>query len=260
LASDGTLDTAVVLFSGGPRSTLAAIRTGLRFQRVHLVTMTHKGYSGSTHLAAQAQEIARFFGDPDRFVHRRVPVDRLVRLVTNGHRWRNLKRHGLLSLAPCGLCRLAVHWRALVYCLDNGIEHLADGLVPGVGTRPGGYGPIGLDRLREVHGDFGVHYETPLYDLGVQAEKELERLRFTGAPGEGTGTGGHHGFCKLEKLDALFRRACIGYQRLDRMESRMTAVVDDGLARIRDWTREYAESGARSRLAACLDQGGPWAP
>lgn len=245
--------TAVVLFSGGSDSTLCAIRTGMRFHRVHLLTMTRRGLWGREHVEYQAGRLRKFFGVPEKFVLRFLRTDRLTRHVLYEGYFRHLRRHGLLLASMCGLCKVAFHWRALIYCLEHGIHHVADGAVRVANVYPEQDETILLDRLKALYRTFGVTYETPIYEEGDQTEARLYEMRFIPTPVVKGTKRDLQMVCEQQVLYAMFLRVALRRDSFEEFERRMAAFYAEKLDRVAAWTREWVERRGESRLATLLE-------
>lgn len=248
-----TPTTAAVLYSAGSDSSLVAIRMASRFERIHLLTFRRRGMHGAEHVQAGVRRLTAHVHDPDRFVHRFVGTDRLCRHVMYERYWANVRRHGRMILSMCGLCKVSFHWRALVYCLDHGIRHLADGAVRVANVYPEQNEAIMLGRLRALYGRFGIAYETPIYEDGDRTEQTLYDLRYTRSP-KVKGTRADLQFvCEHQVLYAMFLRTTLPRMPFQEFERRMAALYDEKLDMVEAWTLEYLERGRDSRLAGLLE-------
>lgn len=245
--------TAVVLYSGGSDSTLCAIRTGQRFERVLLLTFTRRGLWGREQVAFQAGRLGRFFGDPGKFTLRFLGTDRLCRHVLYERYLHHLRRHGILAASMGGLCKVSFHWRALVYCLDHGLRHVADGAVRVANVYPEQNEAILLARLRGLYRTFGIEYENPIYEEGDRVEALLHETRFHPTP---VVKGTKHDVqmvCEQQVLYAMFLRVALRRWSFDEFERRMAAFYGEKLDMVEAWTREWVARGHESRLASLIE-------
>jgi len=250
---DATERTAVVLFSGGTASTLTAIRTGRLFDRVHLLTFTRRGLSGQEHVTDQARRLARFFGDQQKFVQVFISTNRLCRKVMYESYWKNWWRHGFMVLSHCGLCQVSFHWRAIVYCLENKLEHLADGAVRTANVYPERIEAAMLGHFRELYASFGIEYLTPIYEEEKRVEEILYQLRYNRTPKiEGTAAD-RKMICRQQVLNNMFLRACLPRMLSEQFEQRMAAFYRGKFGLVEEWTREWLARGPESRLARLLE-------
>jgi hypothetical protein len=154
----------VVLYSGGTDSTLVALKMAEEFDRVHLLTFRRFGMFDIDHSEMNFQKLVERFG-PEKFVRvRPYPrVDKLFRHLTYERYWRNLFRHGFFNLTTCGICKLSMHLRTLVYCHRHGVDHLCDGANQGMSIFPAQMERV-LARMRALYAKYGVEYANPVYD------------------------------------------------------------------------------------------------
>lgn len=161
-------EDVVVLYSGGTDSTCAAVLMAQRFQRIHLVTLDRAGFHQVEHSRKGAEMLARAFPSTT-FVHRILRIDRLFTRVAFADYVSRIRRFGFFMLGNCTFCALSNHFRALAYCIEHGISHVADGV-----TRELPYLPSHMEkpiaRLKEVYRQLGLEYHTPVYDFDIPRE------------------------------------------------------------------------------------------
>jgi hypothetical protein len=163
-AASDTAREVAVLFSGGTDSTCTALLAARDFQRVHLVTFRRFGMFGVERSDTNFRKLQALYG-PDRFVRPPImQVDKLFRHLSYGSYLRDLRRHGAMVLTTCGICKLAMHLRALVYCLDNGVKHVYDGANRNMYIFPAQMGDV-LALLSELYASHGIRYENPVFEL-----------------------------------------------------------------------------------------------
>ncbi|MDD5080117.1 MAG: hypothetical protein PHH68_07370 [Candidatus Omnitrophica bacterium] len=152
-----------VLYSGGTDSTCAVALMTPDFDRVHLLTYSRFGVFFADHAGVNVQKLKDKFGE-GKFIHRVMNIDKLFRAVSYSRYIPALAAHGLFLLTTCGLCKLAMHIRTLVYCLDNNIGYVCDGANNNM--------DYASDQIREFIGElkalyrrFGVEYNSPVYEF-----------------------------------------------------------------------------------------------
>lgn len=244
---------AVVLFSGGTDSTLAAIRMAEKFDRIILLTLVHCGLSRIEAVSEKAERLGRFFGDPTRFETVIIPSDRLFRFVLYEKYFRHLITHRSLLLSHCGLCKLSFHWRALIYCLENNIKHIADGAVKTSEEYPAQNERIMLSRLRRLYSDFNIHFENPIYHLGESAEKLLFDLRFNKSPKIKGTIDDRQIICEQQILFAMFQRFVRPWRNPGNYENKMAGFYEEKISNADRMTRKYLSNGKKSELAELLE-------
>ena len=158
-----------VLFSGGTDSTLTSALVQERFERVHLVTYNRMGFHSTENTGVNAEMLKDRYGH-ERFHHEIIRVEKLFKWISYERYIRNTMRHGLYMLSTCGLCKLAMHMRTVKYCVDNGIEHVADGANQAMSMFPAQMAPV-IERMQEMYSHFGLTYGNPVFELEGHDEK-----------------------------------------------------------------------------------------
>jgi hypothetical protein len=171
LPTDRKLDRVVVLFSGGTDSMLTAALAAERFDEVFLVTYHRLGLSGTENSARGAEALANKYG-AHRIHHEIIDISKLFKHVSYERYLHNLRKHKLFLLSTCGLCKLSMHIRTLIYCEDHGIEHVCDGANKGMNLFPAQMVGV-LELMKELYADFGISYTNPVYDYEPPADKSL---------------------------------------------------------------------------------------
>ncbi len=164
LKADGDgADVVGVLYSGGTDSTLAAYRAGERFRRVHLITYRRFGMFNLEHSETNITKLRDALGQ-DKFVRPSlIRFDRLFKHVSYESYARDVLRHGFMVLTTCGLCKLAMHLRTIVYCADHGVGNVWDGANKNMTIFPAQMSEV-LQMLRGMYGLAGIRYDSPVYD------------------------------------------------------------------------------------------------
>ena len=159
----------VVLFSGGTDSTCTAALVAGDYERIHLVTYSRFGLFHMEHASTNVALLRHRFGE-NRFIHTIIPVDRIFKEISYARYWRLLIKYGLFLLSTCGLCRLAMHVRTVVYCRAHGITRVCDGsnrhAAGGVSTDQI---PSLIAGVRGLYARYGIEYSTPVYDIDEPA-------------------------------------------------------------------------------------------
>lgn len=175
-------EEALLLYSGGTDSTLAACLLAEKFDRVRLLTFRRFGLFSVGNPLSNVGKLRRKYGE-GKFSHELLPVDGLFERVSYDRFFRNLFRHGFFLLSTCGLCKLAMHLRAAVYCLDNGIKRVSDGANKGMDLFPDQQ-PGVIAMLREMYAGLGIEYSNPVFDFeGPQDVEFADRFHLERLPG-----------------------------------------------------------------------------
>jgi len=159
----------VVLFSGGTDSTLAAALCAERFDRVRLVTYSRFGIASVENSRVNAAALMDRFGR-DRITHEIIDVDEVFKFVSYENYLSNLRKHGLMNLSTCGLCKLSMHVRTVQYCQDNGVRNVCDGANSGMTMFPDQMKSV-IVRLQAMYREFGIDYSNPVFDYQPPEER-----------------------------------------------------------------------------------------
>ncbi len=166
-----------LMFSGGVDSTMAAALLAERFDRVHLLTY-HNGHgtAGMSKSRARVEELRARFGS-ERFVHVLDSTKEWMQRVVTRDLVANYKEYGS-GFIWCMGCKLAMHARSAVHCLENGVRYMADGS-SGSTQEMVEQMMVSLSLIRVFYAGLGIHFFTPVYDLAREAEQaELKRRGF----------------------------------------------------------------------------------
>jgi predicted subunit of tRNA(5-methylaminomethyl-2-thiouridylate) methyltransferase len=153
--------TVGLLFSGGTDSTAAAVIAQQEFAEVRLLTCSHSGLRFIENSHVNALKLRERFG-AGRFPHWRLEMDGLFRRVTYDSYFSNIVKFGLFNLSSCGLCKLAMHLRVLIYCAENGIPRVMDGANHNMSHFPAQMAEV-IEELRRLYRRFGIHYSNPVF-------------------------------------------------------------------------------------------------
>lgn len=154
---------AVILYSGGTDSTCAASLIAQQFDRIHLLTYKRLGLFSVDNVKINVERLKRKFGE-EKFIHSLFLIDTIFKEVSYNRYWHYFRKYGFFLLSTCGLCKLAMHVRTILYCRDNNIKFVFDGAHKGM--------EYSSDQMREVMDEFkkmyvcyGIEYNSPVYEF-----------------------------------------------------------------------------------------------
>ena len=156
------MKTVAMMYSGGTDSTAATALIADRYDQVHLVTCSHSGLANIENSGRNIARLRELFG-PDKFVHVILNMDRLFKKVTFARYGTFLRKYGFFNLTSCGLCKLAMHVRTLIYCLDRGIVNVADGANRNMSHFPAQMAEV-IGELQAMYAHFGIDFTSPVFD------------------------------------------------------------------------------------------------
>ena len=155
---------AVVLFSGGSDCTLAAAKAAQsgRFEEIILLTYEVPVSCLDANAGRNVPRLRTAFPGV-RFTHAMMPAGPVIEKILAKKRLRSLVRHGLMEASLCLHCRMGMHVRTVMYCLDNDVAHVLDGSNVTMAlwvdqTRKG------LEMIDQLYRAFGITLEHPVVD------------------------------------------------------------------------------------------------
>lgn len=170
-----------LLYSGGTDSTLAAAIAAEQFDKIHLITYKRFGLFSITNSLFNVKKLKRKFGE-DKFTHTIIPVDKLFKKVSYENFFINFVKYRFFLLSTCGLCKLSMHIRTLIHCLQNDIPYICDGANQGMLFFPDQMNSV-IEETRKMYAHFGINYFTPVFKFeGPQDIEFADRLHFERIP------------------------------------------------------------------------------
>jgi len=169
-------ETLAILFSGGTDSTCVAALMAERSRRIHLLTFDRAGFHNIQNTTEGAKRLVERFPEV-KFEHKILKIDRVFNRLAFQDYLPRLRKFGLRMLQNCTLCALANHFRALHYCLEHGIQTVADGATRELRFLPS-HMEKPIERVRALYAEYGIEYLTPVYDFDIPREIDFfDKLR-----------------------------------------------------------------------------------
>lgn len=244
----------VVLWTGSPAATLAAVRTGLGPGDFRVVAPAPASPEGGARLERGMRRLRRFFGDRRRVDLVVVPVAGLARGIALDGYARALLRHGLAALSPCLAAEVAFRASVMVHCLENEVRTVVDGVVGAIPGTPEPVEALLVPRVRSAFAACGIDYQTPVLDEGIRAGQILHELRFHRSPDV---AGTREDLLLPREAEALHRmvlRACAPAVASGRFDDRAAALGRERYDRVETWVHEWLERREGSSLSRMLEQ------
>jgi len=119
---------AIVLFSGGSDCTLAAAQVAQRGIYDEIVLMTYEVPVSCMDDNSKRNIPSLQKAYPNTvFTHTMIPVGRIIDKILSKKKFSFVLKHGLIEASFCLHCRLGMHVRTIMYCLDHEITDVYDG-------------------------------------------------------------------------------------------------------------------------------------
>ena len=162
----------VLLFSGGIDSTYTVTLMQEEWNKIYLITYDRFGFLNTSNSKRSASDLKKRFGE-EKFTHRIINIDKLFRKISYESYLKDVFRYKLFLLSTCGLCKLAMHWQTIIYCLENKVFNVCDGSNREMGTDPSQNEMI-LEEMKKLYKEFQINYFSPaFYDSREKREKTL---------------------------------------------------------------------------------------
>ncbi|MCO4773865.1 MAG: 7-cyano-7-deazaguanine synthase [Deltaproteobacteria bacterium] len=164
-----------LMFSGGVDSTMAACLLAEQYDRVHLLTY-HNGH-GTAHMGKTKRRVEELQAKcgRDKFVHMLTSTKALMETVVVDDLVETYAeyRSGFIW---CMGCKLAMHARSAIYCLENGLTEMSDGS-SGSTQEMVEQMLVSLSLIRAFYAKYGITFATPVYDIPREEEQKTLRAR-----------------------------------------------------------------------------------
>jgi len=163
-----------ILFSGGPDSTLAALKALDEAETVHLLTFHNKRMSKVGKHRIVSEEMKRKFGEERVFTYEADTNELYNTFYYKALKNNLLKYRTFLIPWRCGACKLAMHSLAIKYNLEHGINATYDGAnfesEPYFVDQTRPY----IEVMKKFYKKYGMRYDCPVYNI-PETDKETEK-------------------------------------------------------------------------------------
>jgi hypothetical protein len=237
------------LYSGGADSSLAACRLGQVFPKVYLNTFDRLGFLALRFPEVHSERIRRRF-PRTRFIHQTLPASRFYDSVEAHRYWPLLRKYGFLALNSCGHCKLALHWRNLIFCLQNGVRYASDGAVVGAEEFAEQNPRILMRELEDLYVRFGIRLLHPVYEEGLSTEDALHELGITQQRRIKMTTRDHQVVCTQHLLFGMMMRVVLSRRTFREYEDEARACLREKVEHIRARTEEFLARPGEDTLVA----------
>jgi hypothetical protein len=240
-----------LLYSGGCDSTLAACRLATYFPKVSLVTYNRMGFISTGAPSVHYERMALRFPDVE-FTHELIPYQKFYEKVESHEYLRSLWKYGSMAVVPCGHCKLAMHWRNLIFCVENGINYAADGAVHGNEYFAEQNPKILMPALVDLYGSFGITLMHPVYEEGLNTEEQLFELGITDARRIKRTSKDKQIVCSQHIMFAAFMRKYLANHSFEEYETNSATHLRTKVELIQELTKEHFDHPEKTSLLSTL--------
>jgi len=223
-----------LMFSGGVDSTAAAILLSREYRRVHLLSYGNGyGHYKLHRTSRRAAELRARYGD--YFQPTLTSIRPLFEQLVVRHAVSEYRRWGS-GFIWCLGCKLAMHAHSVRYNLRHGIRVMADGSSAATSEMVEQM-PVSVERIRGLYEEYGIRFETPVYDLDREQE-----IRFIQSQGLRLGIRVGDRFLRVQpkcRPGELYYAPYVlfGHQPVH-PEDRVAAFIDEKLVAVRTFIEE----------------------
>ncbi len=159
-----------LMFSGGVDSTATAIMLAERYDKVHLVTYKN-GYGHYYHhrTRKRVDELNKALGN--KFIYTLMSTKKYFDQIVVNSVLKDYAEYRSGFIWFMG-CKMAMHMRSAVYCMENGLRYMTDGSNEDTNEMVEQM-LISLTLIRFFYGNYGVHFGTPVYDIERDESRQL---------------------------------------------------------------------------------------
>lgn len=278
-------EDCAILYSGGTDSTCAAALMAEVFSGIHLLTFYQKNKKYGCVINDNINSLRNKFTD-NIFIHKVIPITRLVRFISYNKYLRYLFKHKWLVLSDCGFTALSWHINTIGYCFKNSINVVADGLTRELMHFPGHMDEV-IGIFRDLYREFGIQYINPVREWEIPPDRQfIDRLIVDQHgyffPDEKTRvitkrtTGQYlyrlgimpNSYVKGSPLDHSMQYDCypfvlynimvfwiyLNLRPYEYLCQKMKCLFEDKINDIRPLLKEYVMNGEKSKLSRLLDK------
>lgn len=163
-------------FTGGRDSTLTALKLveEFKYNELHLLTFQTDLTTDLEKVKVNIEKLRKYFGDKAEIKHTVLNTNDLLKQMVQKNYIKNIvKYHTFYVSTFCPSCRLSHHTHTIIYCLENGIKNIADGV-----NKLTGFDLFqqewAVDKVKQLYKKYQIQYHTPLLKEEVSSEQILK--------------------------------------------------------------------------------------
>lgn len=242
-----------ILYSGGSDSVLAAAVLTDRFEEIHLLTFTYTRIAeGAERSKVNLQRLKKAY-PKNKFVHHIYYLDGLLKEIIQGRLFRDFLKYKLFLMAICPICKIAMHTRTLMHCLDHDIKFVADGANKARGRTYPEQVEIVMKEYAAFYEHYGIQYFNPIYDMSPRTDHILYEMGIYPFPNV------KHDALENARIEpncnykSLYHTVAIGYYKNlygdEKFEEITIKFYREKFGWIHNLIQEYQMKGPESKLA-----------
>ncbi len=158
------MNECVVLFSGGTDSFCSAALAAEKHDRVHLLTFYERATQNSPWPVQNLEKLRNKYGQ-DKFTLSVFSTDKIVKHLGYKNFWGSLIKFHFYNLATPGLSSLSWHTRTILFCQENNIKIVYDGMTKELLHLPGH-----MPEIRELFKNLYTQYEITFSSMVIDWE------------------------------------------------------------------------------------------
>lgn len=165
-----------LMFSGGIDSTMAAVLLGKQYSKIHLLTYNN-GY-GHIFMKTTRKRVDELNSKIDsKYILHLSSTKDLFEKISVNNIVNEIKTHKS-GFVWCMGCKLAMHTKSIIYCLENNINEVADGSSKSTQTMVE-QKPFSIALIKSIYLRFNIDYKTPVYHISREDEiNMLKKMKF----------------------------------------------------------------------------------
>lgn len=163
---------AIVLFSGGSDSTLAAALMAEQHDKVHLLTFDRLSFLGASSYTKDNFENLKSIYGQERIVHKVLKIDAVHSFLCYQNYF-SMVREFRTAVTAMTFSKLAMHLCAADYALGKNVNIVVDGATPYMEHYPDQNKNIALSQLKDFYSLFSIAYDNPVFGIAEDVEQKL---------------------------------------------------------------------------------------
>lgn len=176
IEGDYIMKKCVLQFTGGRDSTLTALKLieEFKYNELHLLTFKTDLTTDLEKVKTNIEKLRLYFGETAKIVHKIIDTNDLLKDMVQKNYIKNIfKYHTFYVSTFCPSCRLSHHTHTIIYCLQNGIKNVADGVndLTGFDLFQQEWA---VEKVRKLYENYEIDYFTPLLKETISSEQILK--------------------------------------------------------------------------------------